>query len=216
MNATPHIYVDFDDVLCETARGLADLAAELFGTRTTFEDIHSFDLGASFGLTPAQLDTLMHRAHEPDVLAAYAPVPGAVDGVTGWSERGCVIDIVTGRPAGTYDASRAWLEQHAVPFDSLVYVDKYGRNHAPHPGVDVVGLDQLARMDYTLAIDDAPAMITFLASRTSIPVAVLDRPWNRSLDPLPSPPHAPVHLCRDWTEIARLLRRSAGFPAGDQ
>jgi uncharacterized protein len=206
VNTAPHIYIDFDDVLCETARGLADLAAELFGTRTAFEDIHSFDLGASFGLTAAQVDTLMHRAHMPDVLQAYAPVPGAAGVLSDWHGKGCVIDIVTGRPAATCDASRAWLERYAIPFNALVYVDKYGRNHAPHPGVDVVSLEQLARMDYSLAIDDAPSMVTFLASSTPFPVAVLERPWNRSLKSAPPfPPHAPVHLCRDWSEIAQLL-----------
>ena len=205
MPASPKIYVDFDDVLCETARGLADLAEALFGKRIAFEDIHSFDLGASFGLTPSQLDELMHRAHMPGVLQALVPVPGAVEIISRWSEAGCVIDIVTGRPAHTVDCSRAWLERHAVPCDSLMYVDKYGRAHGEHPGVTVIGLEQIARMDYALAIDDAPAMVTYLASKARFPVAVLDRPWNRSLGPMPSPPFAPVHRCRDWREIAQLL-----------
>jgi len=63
-------------------------------------------------------------------------------------------------------------------------------NAAPHIYVD---------------FDDAPSMVAFLASEARTPVAVLDRPWNRSVRAMPSSPCAPVHVCSDWSEIARLL-----------
>ena len=49
MAETP-IYVDLDDVLCETARGFLGLLQREFDRRVAFEDIRDFDLGVSFGL----------------------------------------------------------------------------------------------------------------------------------------------------------------------
>ena len=39
MAARGTIYVDFDDVLCETALGLARIVEEEFGRKVAFEDI---------------------------------------------------------------------------------------------------------------------------------------------------------------------------------
>jgi hypothetical protein len=44
------IYVDFDDVLCETARALVALLQSHFGRTVAFDDVISFDLAVSFGL----------------------------------------------------------------------------------------------------------------------------------------------------------------------
>ena len=64
------VYVDFDDVLCETAQGLAVLALEMFGRQVPFEKIHAFDLRVAFDLHLEQYLALMERAHEPDFLRA--------------------------------------------------------------------------------------------------------------------------------------------------
>ena len=57
------IYIDFDDVLCETARNLAVLARELFGRTVPYEAISGFDLKAAFALSEAEIDRLMEHAH---------------------------------------------------------------------------------------------------------------------------------------------------------
>ena len=75
------IYVDFDDVLCETARALSALAKEMFGRDVPYEDIKFFNLQKSFSLSDAQIEALMARAHEHDFLLGLEPTPGGVEAV---------------------------------------------------------------------------------------------------------------------------------------
>jgi len=197
MNGT--VYVDFDDVLSETARRLADIVAERFGRRTPFEQIHSFDLGISFGLQPHEQDILIQLFHDADMLASIPPVAGAVEGLRAWAAAGCIVHVVTGRPPETHDASRAWLERHAVPYADITFVDKYGRGHADVAGVRQMTLADLQACHFALVVDDSPDMVRLLANRPEIPIAVFDRPWNAQLGPVESQPN--VVRCRDWTEL---------------
>ena len=71
------IYVDFDDVLCETARALSGLAADLFGRRVPYEAIGAFDLRDAFALAHEQYRLLMEQAHREEFLAALPPADGA-------------------------------------------------------------------------------------------------------------------------------------------
>lgn len=203
MNGT--IYVDFDDVLSETARLLADIVAERFGRRTPFEKIYSFDLGLSFGLQPHEQDVLIELFHDADMLAAIPPVAGAAEGLRAWTSAGCSVHVVTGRPPETHDASRAWLERHDVPYADITFVDKYGRGHAAMPAVRQMTLADLQTCDFALVVDDSPDMVQLLAKRAHIPIAVFDRPWNMQLGPTENLPN--VVRCRDWTELMTRFPR---------
>lgn len=200
LEAGDRIYVDFDDVLCETAQALLRIAAEEFGVRQRFEEVHSFDLSEAFALTEVQKARLLDRLHEPALLAALAPIPGAVEGLCAWRRRGYDVDVVTGRPAFTRPGSERWLAAHGVPFSSLLFVDKYGRAG----GGDTVPLAEIARRGYQLAVDDAPVMVTWLTRETDIPVFLFDRPWNRD-GALPRDVAAAATRCHDWAEIDRRL-----------
>ena len=200
LEAGDRIYVDFDDVLCETAQALLRIAAEEFGVRQRFEEVHSFDLSEAFALTEAQKARLLDRLHEPGLLTALAPIPGAVAALRRWRARGYQIDVVTGRPASTRPGSERWLAAHDVPVSSLLFVDKYGRAG----GGDTVPLAEIARRRYRVAVDDAPAMVTWLTRETDIPVLLFDRPWNRD-GALPPDVAAAATRCHDWAEIERHL-----------
>ena len=200
------IYVDFDDILCETARGFTEVLEREFGKRVAFEEIFSFDLGRSFGLSPEDVAELMRRMHEADVLAKLQPVKGAIPAVQRWRRAGFEVDVVTGRPPSTRDVSEQWLAAHGLPFSVLIFVDKYARGHKDHGATRVVALSELCRMQFRFAVEDSPGMVRFLAENMSMPVAVLNRPWNA--DELGVRPDAAprVHRCRDWAEIAGLFR----------
>lgn len=204
---TGSIYVDFDDVLCETARMLADVVAERFGKRTRFEDIYAFDLQTSFGLDPDEQQILITMFHDAEVLSAIPPVEGAAEGLRAWAAAGCTVHVVTGRPPETRDASRAWLERYGFPYADITFVDKYGRGHADVPGVRQMTLAQLETCAFALAVDDSPDMVRFLASRTQVPVVVFDRPWNADLDHAPLPT---VVRCRNWTELMQRFPKPGG------
>lgn len=197
----PRIYVDFDDVLCETARGLAELLQAEWGKRVAYEEIRWFDLGRSFGLTERETARLLDAGHRPEILGSFRPTPGAQETLWQWRARGCEICIVTGRPPATAGASRAWLDAHAMPYDRLFFVDKYRR--LP-PGPDLLTLDALAGMEFAFAVDDAPAMLEFLVVSMPMPVLIYDRPWNSGFAP-PTNGRL-VARCRSWEEIGRHTR----------
>ena len=209
MNMTRDIYIDFDDVLCETALAFTELVREHFGKTTRFENIASFNLDVAFGLTPGQLEELMQRGHEPDVLARLEPVKGAVEGLRRWSERGYRISIVTGRPATTEEVSKRWLDAYSVPYAEVVFVDKYNRKFvsAGHFSAPMISLAELTRRPFCLAVEDAPHMAAFLAREMTMPVAVLQRPWNADDPDLRALPGNRISHCRDWNDILERFPR---------
>jgi len=176
------VYIDFDDVLCESARTLAELAGVRYGKTVLFEEIHSFDLGRSFGLDPHEQEDMIGLFHDEEVLASIPPISSAVAGMQAWAAAGCRLEIVTGRPPSTQAVSRAWLEQYHVPFDGITFVDKYQRGHGPVEGVRQCTLADVAAGHYALVVDDSPDMILYLSQASRLPLVLFDRPWNRHID----------------------------------
>jgi uncharacterized HAD superfamily protein len=80
-------------------------------------------------------------------------------------------------------------------------VDKYGR-FAPD-GSQCISLEGLMKHSFSWAVEDSPIMAMYLASQMKIPVALLDRPWNRK-----DTNHELVSRHHNWTEIARALPRN--------
>lgn len=195
------IYVDLDDVLCETTRRLAELVQREFGRRVRFDEIRSFDLGQSFGLDATELEAFMRAVHRPEVLGGLEPRRGAVEAVAGWAAAGYEIAVVTGRPPSSREVSREWLERCGVPHHALWCVDKYARRDPDGEGEPALELAELARHDFALAVEDSPGMASFLAER-AVPVALLDRPWNRGLET-----GSAIVRCRSWAEVVASFPR---------
>lgn len=198
------IYVDFDDVLCETARALCDLARDLFGLRVRYEEIRWFDLRRSFDLDAVQYERLMDRAHQDDVILGYAATPGAVGALARWHHSDHEVSIVTGRPAAARDVSQRWLDCQGVGGVPLVFVDKYRREPPPPPGAArALTRDELREMPFDVAIEDAPTVLDWLAIQTPARVLVFDRPWNRGY----TPPRGQVTRVYDWSDVTRIVDR---------
>jgi uncharacterized HAD superfamily protein len=65
-------------------------------------------------------------------------------------------------------------------------------------------LSELSADDYCLAIEDSHDMALYLGGTLGLPVALLDRPWNRNGDePLP----AGVVRCEGWAELREKFER---------
>jgi uncharacterized HAD superfamily protein len=191
----PRIYVDIDDVLCHTALALTRVLEEHFGRRVSFEEVKWFDLARSFGLSSADHERLMSLAHESSVLRSYEPVAGAREVLASWSERGYDVALCTGRPASTAGPTCDWLAEHRMPYGAIYFVDKYGR--ARDGGS--LSLEDVAAMEFALAVEDSHEMATFLARAAGVPVALVDRPWNRAAT------HERIVRCSSWPEIARAF-----------
>jgi uncharacterized HAD superfamily protein len=191
------IYVDMDDVITATVKSFIEIVEREFGKTVANEQITDFDLKKSFSLTQHEYEHLFTVAHEPEEVLKMGAIDGAVDALTAWSKRGFSISIVTGRLTSTYESSLEWLVKHQVPYDDFIMVDKYDRPEMD-PSI-AISKEQLAGMIFSLAVEDSAAMATFLSNHMDTPVALLDRPWNRNIEPN-------VNLSRyqHWNELSDI------------
>jgi uncharacterized HAD superfamily protein len=197
------IYVDFDDVLCETANPLSLLANRLYGCTVGYADIHTFDLREAFALDEARYQRLMSVAHEPGHLLNLEATPGAVATLAAWAQCGHAVEIVTGRPFATHAISVAWLARHGLSQIPIIHVDKYNREPAPvtDDGARALTVEEFSRKRYDLAIEDAPVALAQLAKMPPCKVVIFDRPWNRILPGVT----AQFTRCPDWREVERFV-----------
>jgi uncharacterized HAD superfamily protein len=193
------IYVDLDDVLCETAQHCLQIVERDFGRSVKFESLTVFDLGLACSLTSDERERLYRTIHEPEEMLHLTPIPEAISVLREWSTCGYEIAIVTGRPPETLEATESWLERHDVPHDSITLVDKYGRFDTA--GTCAIGLHDLKARRYAWAVEDSLPMAHFLGHDMGLDVLLIDRPWNQSTGLHPN-----VSRHRDWRSILR--RRS--------
>lgn len=81
------IYIDFDDVICETAKYFTKIAKELFGIDVPYRQV-DFNLQKSFDLSDEQYDKLMEAGHLPENLLSYEETPGASETINKWVDEG--------------------------------------------------------------------------------------------------------------------------------
>ena len=192
------IYVDLDDVLCQTARHFLVLVERVFGKKFDYEQLTNFDIGTACGLQPMEREKLYRIVHEPDELMKMAPIDKAIAALRQWARAGFEIAIVTGRPPESYEPSLAWLSRHGVPHHSFTMVDKYARFDTEN--TVAIGLDDLVSRNYCWAVEDSLPMARYLAGAMKIPVALIDCPWNRSASDF-----ANVGRYSYWATIARTM-----------
>jgi uncharacterized HAD superfamily protein len=192
------IYVDMDDVLCETARGCLEIVERVFGKRVAYEQLTDFNLGNSCELSSEETAELYHIVHHPDELLRLKPVNGAIAVLNQWMAAGFEIAIVTGRPPATYEPSLDWLAREHVPYHSFTVVDKYGRFTTEE--TIVVSVSELARREFTFAVEDSPTMAKYLAEQMRVPVRLFNRPWNRA-----TVEHPKITRHNHWLDIASPL-----------
>jgi 5'(3')-deoxyribonucleotidase len=116
------IYVDMDDVLCETARGCLEIVERVFGKRIAYEQLTDFNLGNACELSSEETAELYHIVHHPDELLRLKPVNGAIAVLNQWMAAGFEIAIVTRRHPATYEQSLDWLVRERVPYQSFTLV----------------------------------------------------------------------------------------------
>ncbi|HSE90481.1 MAG TPA: bifunctional metallophosphatase/5'-nucleotidase [Candidatus Binatia bacterium] len=197
MPTSQTIYVDMDDVLCETARGCLEIIERVFGKRVDYEQLTDFNLGNACELSPEETAELYHIVHHPDELLKLQPVKGAIAVLNQWIAAGFEIAIVTGRPPPTYEPSLDWLAREQVPYHSFTLVDKYGRFTSAE--TIAVSLSEFAARGFVFAVEDSPTMARYLVEQMKVPVKLFDRPWNRT-----TIEHPQITRHNHWFEIAEV------------
>lgn len=195
------IYIDFDDVICETAKYFTIIAKDLFGINVPYCEVRFFNLKTSFHLDDDQYAELMRVGHLPEHLLAYDETPGASETINRWVDAGHEVSIITGRPFDCYDASRQWLDEHNLERVPMFCVDKYGRENFNQGCVYNMTLQQLYNLNFDFAIEDSPVSFEHVLHFEKCRIAVFNRPWNKNADL----PNNNFVRCEGWKEIDILL-----------
>ena len=206
LEGTMKIYIDFDDVICETAKYFTKIAKELFGIDVPYRQVQFFNLQKSFDLSDEQYDKLMEAGHLPENLLSYEETPGASETINKWVDEGHEVFIITGRPFNSYEPSRKWLDEHHLERVPLFCVDKYGREIFEHEYEYNMTLEQLYSMTFDFAIEDSPSAFEHVLHFNNCKVAVFDRPWNRQAEF----PNDNFVRCKNWNQIDKLFEEYAG------
>jgi uncharacterized HAD superfamily protein len=199
------IYVDIDDVLSRTIESLIDLLEQAHARRVEIEEVRHFNLERSFGLTEPEHRALMDRAHSDDVIESISPIPGAPEVLSGWQDAGHRITLVTGRPPATNAASRRWLTRHEIPHATLHHLDKWSRPSWNQAGLPALRFDEIPTLDFDFAVEDSLETAVRLVEEFGIPVALMDRPWNRDLGGLSPRARAGLIRCADWQAVEEVV-----------
>lgn len=200
------LYIDIDDVLCETAAALASIVNEQFGKNFTYNDVTTFNLQHAFNLTPEQFKHMFEIFHREENLLNFEPIEHAVTSVNALYDQGYDISVVTGRPTATRTNSKQWLAKHGVRYHRIFFVDKYGRMMGFEKDAETLSLDELAKLTFDYAIEDNPDVALFVAEKMKTPVLLMDSPWNRELKQPSSPDAAPIIRCHGWKEVVGKIQ----------
>ena len=196
-------YVDFDDCLCETAKAFTGIVSRLYGKNVPYENMHSFNLQESFSLTDEQYEEMMLEGHSPEVLLSYEETPGASIVINEWMDRGYEVNVITGRPSSSYEASREWLDRHGLRKVSLFCLNKYGRDSFIKNSKFNLELEDYYKMRFDFAVEDSPMAFGFFDHMPDLKVMVFDRPWNRNC----TFPNHNYTRCPDWEFIREQVRK---------
>ena len=196
------VYIDFDDVICETAKCFTVLAKELFDIDVPYREVQFFNLQKSFDLNESQYDELMKAGHVPETLLSYEETPGASATINQWVNEGHEVSIITGRPFDSYEPSRKWLDNHGLERVPLFCVDKYGRESFNTDCTYNMTLQDLYNQTFDFAIEDSPAAFEHVMHFDNCKVAVFNRPWNVNA----KLPDERFVRCEDWKAIDKMFR----------
>jgi len=196
------IYIDFDDVICETGAFFSEMVKELYGIDVPYQEVQFFNLKKAFDLNDEQYDELMRVGHTPENLLGYEETEGASDVINRWVDEGHDVSIITGRPFDAYEASRRWLDEHGLERVPIFFVDKYGRESFNMNCSYNMTLKQMYSMTFDFAIEDSPSAFEHVAHFENCIVAVFDRPWNHRTE-LPGDNFV---RCKDWKEIEKCFK----------
>jgi uncharacterized HAD superfamily protein len=102
------------------------------------------------------------------------------------------VDVVTGRSTRTVASAKEWLRAHSIPYDRFVRTEST--------------LAKI-RLDYDVFVDDSPALMRYIASRSTALGILYTRPWNRDTQ-IPTV----VRRVTRWAEIPPIVRAVSKNP----
>lgn len=183
------IAIDIDSTLHHYWDLFALLAQRRFGVALAYDEQVTWDI---VQLRREQVAALVAESHRREHVLGAAPYSGAVETVAGWHAAGHFIHITSHRSTDAHDATAAWLEQIALPYDDL------------HCSWDKIS--RCTEIEIDVLIDDSPQNI-LRAQEAGIVPATLAHPWNRELCR-----EEGVICAPDWPDLAARLEPVLAVP----
>ena len=197
------IYIDMDDVICESCVKLAEFARVHFGRDVEVEDMFDYDLRRSFDFDEETYRRYMKKFHSSELLN-IPETPQSGDVIRGWQADGLHPVIVTGRPTYSNAVTLEWLELHGLGGIEVIHVDKYAKLFNDSEDPLITPFPALAERGFWFAIEDAPNAIRMISEISLCPFALFSRPWNRKYE-LPETPK-PNYRVDNWLELDAIVR----------
>ena len=184
------VAVDLDGVLAEAMIGWCELYNQRHGKSLSLEDIRAWDV---WKLVKIQRDEFFRLLDDAWLQWERIPVTeqGVGEQIKLLHDFGTV-DVVTGRSARTVASAKEWLRAHSIPYDRFVRTEST--------------LAKI-RLDYDVFVDDSPALMRYIASRSTALGILYTRPWNRDTQ-IPTV----VRRVTRWAEIPPIVRAVSKNP----
>jgi uncharacterized protein len=178
------IAIDLDGVLAEAMVRWCDLYNHRYDKSLSLEDIRAWDVWHLVKIPRDEFFKLLD-----DAWMQWERIPPTEQDV-GKQVRLLHdlgnVDVVTGRSARTFHSAKEWLKAHSIPYDRFVRTQSTIAK---------------TRLDYDVFVDDSPALMQHIASKSTALGILYTRPWNRNTQT----PTA-IHRVTSWAEIPPIVR----------
>lgn len=184
------IAVDLDGVLAEAMIGWCELYNERHGQSLILEDIRAWDV---WKLVKIQRDEFFRLLDDAWLQWERIPLTeqDAAEQVKLLHDFGTV-DVVTGRSARTVASAKEWLKSHSIPYDRFVRTESTIAK---------------IRLDYDVFVDDSPALMQHIASKSTALGILYTMPWNVDTQ-IPTV----VRRVIRWAEVPPIVRAVSKRP----
>lgn len=166
----PRVVCDIDGVLADFVGALVPLLNERYRLHLAPDDIDLYAIEEVVGVPKAEIEELLAELTNTGFYARLPMVTGAWTMSQLMALRGSV-HLVTSRPPALKGETRRWLAAKRIPYQSLTFRSRSAK-HLPEDRADVV-------------IEDDRLAAVEAAAHTPR-VYLLDYPYNREGEPLPS------------------------------
>ena len=192
------ILVDIDSTLYAMVPLFSKHAAVKYGIHFSHEDYDHWDYWQKIGMTLEQWLETIDASHDPALVMANKPLPGAVTAIRAWAAKGVEIHIVSDRKPVSFDATKQWLDNIGLPEYTLFLAPRFDK------------LEYVKTHDIDLVIDDKPSLIAACV-KAGVPIATL---WYKYNAAEVAAGGAAVISATNWrTLAAKINARYAFAPA---
>ncbi len=169
-----NIGIDIDGVLADSVPSFLQLLNLLHGKQWTPADITTYRFEDALGINEDDAAHFWKLFARQGGWSRIKPVRGAVEFTARLAKKHAII-LITGRPRHYVEIeTKAWLRQHKIAYDELIFIDRLNKLQA----------SQQAGRRLDLFIEDSYEYGRPLAD-AGIPLLLIDYPWNRDIAPHP-------------------------------